>query len=114
VECESEVPIFSAAEYQPLRMESEPIAESFAKMLTSPVDFPRLVEQAYRGGSRVFIELGAGSNCAKWISAVLKDKPHLSVSINQVNVSDHQSILRMLARLISHHIPLNLEPLGAG
>ena len=81
-------------------------------MLTNQIDFPRLVNLAYQNGIRVFIELGAGSNCTKWISAALKDEPHLSVSINQVNISDHVSILRLLARLISHKIPLNLDRLG--
>jgi len=109
VEIESEVPVFSAADYTPLEMNSEAIAESFAKMLTNPIHFPRLVEKVYESGSSVFIELGAGSNCSKWISAILKDKPHLSTTINQVNVRDHVSILRLLAQLISHRIPVNLS-----
>ena len=106
------IPVYSAANYMPLELEPESNAHAFAKMLTNPVDFPRLVDLAYADGARIFIELGAGSNCTKWISAILKDKPHLAVSINQVNVSDHVSILRLISRLISHNIRVNLDRLG--
>lgn len=114
VEKEPDIPVYSAADYAPLVLESRPVAQSFAKMLTHPIDFPRLVDTVYGDGARVFIELGAGSNCSKWVDAILKDKKHASLTINQVNVRDHVSILKLLARLISHHIPVNLAPLYAG
>jgi len=82
-------------------------------MLTQPIDFPRLVNRAYEDGARIFIELGAGSNCSKWMDAILKDQRHLSASINQVNVDDHISILKLLAKLISHRVSLDLSSLVA-
>ena len=113
VECEPGIPVYSAADYQPLKMESRAIADSFARMLTQPIDFPRLVNRAYEDGARIFIELGAGSNCSKWMDAILKDQRHLSASINQVNVDDHISILKLLAKLISHRVSLDLSSLVA-
>ena len=113
VECEPGIPVYSAADYQPLEMESRAIAEGFARMLTQPIDFPRLVNRAYEDGARVFIELGAGSNCSKWVDAVLKDKRHVSASINHVNVEDHVSIMKLLAKLISHRVSLDLSSLVA-
>ena len=114
VENEPDIPVYSAANYEPLSMNSHEIAQSFARMLTHPIDFPRLVNRAYEDGARVFIELGAGSNCSKWVDAILKDKRHTSTTINQVNVEDHVSILKLLARLISHRISVDLSPLIAG
>lgn len=111
VENRHSIPVYSAANYAPLEYESESIAHSFAKMLTNPIDFPRLINLAYQDGARIFIELGAGSNCSKWVGATLKGKPHATMSINHNNVSDHVSILRLLARLISHKVSLNLDPL---
>ena len=108
VENKPGIPVFSAADYAPLTLDSRSIATSFAKMLTHPIDFPRLVKTAYEDGARTFIELGAGSNCSKWVDAILKDKPHAAMTINQNNASDHVSILRLLARLISHRIPADL------
>ena len=113
VEHKPEIPVYSAADYTPLEMESHSIARSFAHMLTHAVDFPRLVEQVYSDGARVFIELGAGSNCSKWVDAILKDRPHASMTINQNNVSDNVSILKLLARLIGQRVPLDLSVLSA-
>jgi len=111
VENSNTVPVYSAANYSPLEQDSRSIAHSFAKMLTNPIDFPHLINLAYHDGARIFIELGAGSNCSKWVDATLKGKPHAAFSINQNNVRDHISILRLLARLISHKVPVNLDPI---
>jgi len=111
VENKPDIPIYTAADYAPLQYDSKSIAKSFAKMLTNPIDFPRLVNLAYEDGARIFIELGAGNNCSKWVEATLKEKPHTTMSINQNNVDDHVSILKLLARLISHQIPVDLKAL---
>lgn len=111
VENETEIPIYSAAYYAPLQHDSKAIAESFARMLTHTIDFPRLVELAYAEGSRVFIELGAGSNCSKWIEAILKGRPFAAMTINQSGLGDHSAILRLLARLISHGFKPDLTAL---
>ena len=111
VESEPDIPVYTAAKYAPLPYDSKGIAECFATMLTNPIDFPRLVNLAYEDGARIFIELGAGSNCSKWVEATLKGKPFAAWSINQNNVDDHVSILRLLARLISHRVALDLSGL---
>ncbi len=111
VEAEPEIPVYSAAHYEPLVYDSKSIAESFAQMLTHTIDFPRLVELAYAQGARIFIELGAGSNCTKWIEAVLKGRPFAAMTINQNGVNDHTAILRLLARLISQQMKPNLQAL---
>jgi PfaB family protein len=106
-----DVKLYSAAEDRPFVLTQSDIARAVARDLCSMLDFPRLVETAYADGARVFIELGAGSNCAKWIEDVLRGKPFLSVSANRKGVDDATSILRVLARLASHQIKVNLEPL---
>lgn len=108
VEYEPHIPVYSAANYEPMTLESRAISHNFAHMLTHPIDFPRLVNAVYDDGARIFIELGAGSNCSKWIDVILKDQPHCSLTINQKNVSDPIAILRLLAKLVSHRFPVNL------
>lgn len=103
--------LYTAANYQSMILDSNAIARNMATMLCNRIDFPRLVDTAYEDGARVFIELGAGSNCTKWIDSILKEKPHLATSINRVNVEDHVSIYRLIAKLISHQVPVNLSSL---
>jgi PfaB family protein len=106
--------LYTAAGYKPLRIERQEVAERIAQMLCSSLDFPRLVEQVYAGGARVFIELGAGSNCARWVDECLQGKPHLSIGINRRGLGDLASIMRVLAKLCTHRASLNLAPLYLG
>jgi PfaB family protein len=105
------VRLYSAADDRPFEMRQQEIARAVAHDLCSMLDFPKLVETAYRDGARIFIELGAGSNCSKWIEDILRGRPFLSVSANRKGVDDAASILRVLARLVSHQAKVNLDPL---
>ncbi len=106
-----EIALYSAAGCRPLALESCAIAESISAMLCSCLDFPALVRQVYADGARVFIELGANANCSKWIEETLKGSPHAAVAANRRGADDHTTLLRMLARLVSHRVPLDLTPL---
>ena len=102
---------YSAAEYAPMKIDSNLIGKNIAKALCHQLDFPRLVNRAYNDNVRIFIEVGVGSNCSRWISEILKDKGHLAVSLNRRGVDDHTSIIKALAKLFSHRIELDLSPL---
>ncbi len=103
--------LYSAADYRPLTIEQGQIAQNLGRMLCECLDFPRLVEQVYRDGARLFVEVGAGSNCARWVDETLKGRPHLAVAIDRKGVDDLTAIVRLLAKLVSHRAPLDLSPL---
>jgi PfaB family protein len=103
--------LYSAADYQAMPIEQNAIAHQIAYGLCHQLDFPRLVNQAFSDGARIFIELGAGSNCSRWVDESLKDKPHAAFSINRKGLDDHAAVLQLLAKLISHHVQLNLSAL---
>ena len=103
--------LYTAAGMAPLPLESQPIAEKISTMLCSSLDFPSLVRQAYKDGARIFIELGANANCTKWIEDILKGEPICAAAVNRRGVDDLTSLVRVLARLVSNRVPLNLEPL---
>jgi acyl transferase domain-containing protein len=90
-------------------IDQQKIAEQIAQELCHCLDFPRLINLAYNDGARIFIELGAGSNCARWVNDTLEGQPHAAYSINRKGVDDHASILRLLARMVSQHVPVNLQ-----
>ena len=102
---------YSAAEYAPMKIDSHLIGKNIAKALCNQLDFPRLVNRAYNDNIRIFIEVGVGSNCSRWISEILKNQEHLTVSLNRRGVDDHTSIIKALAKLFSHRIELDLAPL---
>ncbi|MEC4812028.1 MAG: type I polyketide synthase [Scytonema sp. PMC 1069.18] len=102
---------YSAAEYKPIHLDSNSISRNIAQGLCQPLDFPRLIHQVYEDGGRIFVEAGAGSTCSRWISENLKDKEHLTVALNKRGVDDHTSIVRALAKLLSHQVSLDLSPL---
>ena len=110
-----ELQLYSAADYDrvPFQAEnaSDEIASRIAHALSSMLDFPRLVRRVYADGARVFIEVGAGSNCTRWVDDSLHGLPHLSVSANRQGVEDAVTLTRLFARLASHQVPFNFAPL---
>jgi PfaB family protein len=99
------------ADDKSIALNSQSIAHTIAKALCQPVDFPRLINRVYEDSVRIFIELGPGGSCSRWIRETLKQKPHVAMSINRRGMDDHIGIIRVLAQLLSHQVPVNLSPL---
>jgi PfaB family protein len=102
---------YTAADYKKTEIKDDVIGHNIATFYTHMVDFPKLVNQVYDDGARIFIELGPQSSCSKWISESLKDKDHLAVSINRKGVDDYTSLLRLAAKLTSHGVDMQLDKL---
>jgi PfaB family protein len=105
------VTCYSAAEYQPITLEKDIIAHNIAKGLCQQLDFPRLVNRVYQDGAKVFIEAGAGGMCSRWISKIMGNQEHITVSLNRRGINDHTSIIKALAKLLSHGVKLDISPL---
>lgn len=104
-----ETVFYSAADYQPVKLESKSIGHNIGKALCQQLDFPRLINRVYEDGVRIFIEAGAGGTCSRWIDANLKGKEHLTVTLNKRGADDHSCLLRALARLLCHGVNLDLS-----
>ncbi len=105
------VDFYTAADYKKTEIKDDVIGHNIATFYTHMVDFPRLVNQVYEDGARIFIELGPQGSCAKWIGESLKGKDHLAVNINRKGVDDYTSILRLAAKLTCHGVDMNLDRL---
>lgn len=92
--------------------DSNALAHELAHDMAQMVDFPKLINTAYHDGARIFIEVGAQNTCTRWIRDILRDKPHVAVATNRAGVSDSQSIARLIAKLISHRVPMDLSVLA--
>ncbi len=106
-----DIVFYSAAEYQPIKLESGEIARSIATGLSQQLDFPRLVNCLYNDGAKIFIEAGAGNVCSRWIDKILQGKEHITVSLNRRGMDDHASFVKALAKLVSHRVDVDLSPL---
>lgn len=61
----ADVVFYSAAEYKPITVDSQAIAQNIAKVLCQQLDFPELVNRVYKDDTKIFIETGVGSNCSR-------------------------------------------------
>ncbi|MBX9255856.1 type I polyketide synthase [Desmonostoc muscorum CCALA 125] len=102
---------YSAAEYKPIKLDSHSIAHNIAKNLCQQLNFPQLINRVYQDGFNIFIEVGAGSNCSRWIDKVLNQKEHVTVTLNKRGIDDHTSFIKALAKLLSYRVNLDLSPL---
>ncbi|MGF1989910.1 MAG: PfaB family protein [Nostoc sp. ZfuVER08] len=102
---------YSAAEYKPIKLDSHSVAHNLAKNLCQQLNFPQLINRVYQDGFNIFIEVGAGSNCSRWIDKVLNEKQHLTVTLNKRGIDDHTSLIKALAKLLSYGVPLDLSSL---
>ena len=104
----SGIDFYSADRFAPIPVDAEVIANNIASVYCREVDFPRLVRKAYEDGARVFVEAGPRENCTNWITDILGGERHLAVATNRKGADDKVSLLRALARLYSHRVPLDL------
>ncbi|MFM0291010.1 beta-ketoacyl synthase N-terminal-like domain-containing protein [Paraburkholderia megapolitana] len=84
------------------------IAERIADDLVSPLDFAALTEQAYARSARLFVEMGPGANCSRWIGKTLHGRPHVSFAMSRRDQDDVQNFGRLVALLVAHRVPLDM------
>ena len=89
-------------------------ADSITAGLLNTIDFPTVVQNAYRDGVRVFLEVGPGNSTTRMISATLAGKPHLARAVCVARQDGVSLTLRCLAALIAEHVPVDLAALYGG
>ncbi|MFE6285156.1 beta-ketoacyl synthase N-terminal-like domain-containing protein [Streptomyces sp. NPDC057877] len=103
--------LYSSRHYAPVDdLDQDTVAANIAVTLRETVDFPRLVRRAYEDGFRCFIEVGPSSTCSRWIHETLTEAPHLSVPVDRRGARGATDIARLVARLATHGIPVDLTP----
>jgi PfaB family protein len=103
--------LFSSSEYAPAPPDRASLAHAIAGGYTKALDFPRLVRRVYAEGARVFLELGGRRNCSTWIEKILRGRPHAAIPCDSEGLPGDAAILRAIARLFAHRVPLNLAVL---
>ncbi len=105
------VRFYSGATGQSYHADRESAADSLLAQALHGVDFPRVIENAYQQGARIFVEMGPGDSCSQMIRQILGERPHLARSVCVAGRSDSRSLLTLLAQLVAERVPLQLDAL---
>ncbi|HEY7326554.1 MAG TPA: beta-ketoacyl synthase N-terminal-like domain-containing protein [Gemmataceae bacterium] len=102
---------YSTALARSFELNSDSAAEAILASALDTVDFPAVIESAYRDGVRIFLEVGPGASCTRMIDAILGDRPHRARSASVAGADGVSLILRLLAQLCAERVSLDLAPL---
>jgi len=89
----------------------ESAADSILGQALHGINFPAVIESAYRAGVRLFLEMGPGASCSRMIGRILGDRPHLARSACYAGQDPVSIVMRLLANLVAERVPLDLTPL---
>ena len=106
-----EMAFYSTSTYDKLELDEAGLADALATMCCQLVDFPRLVSHVYDEGARIFVELGPLATCTRRIRRILRGKPHMVVALNPSPGDDLDGVIRALAALVAHRVPMDLSAL---
>ena len=121
----SPIRFISAAQTAPVIVDSHSIGRAIADTFCSPLDFSTLIQNATEQGARLFVEVGADRQTSTLIDkishahACQHSDQHQSstnatttaIACNAKGADAITSLLKCLAQLISHRVPLSLAPL---
>ncbi|NNK84108.1 MAG: type I polyketide synthase, partial [Desulfobacterales bacterium] len=102
---------YSCALGKSYELSSESTASSILNQALFGFDFPTIINQAYKDGVRLFLEMGPGSSCTRMIKHILAGKPHFADSACINGEDDYVTIFKTLGRLIAERVPVSLESL---
>ncbi|HDS1199247.1 TPA: PfaB family protein [Shewanella algae] len=114
-ELEQPQPVYiSAGSEKPLKpasLERKQIAETIATCFSQPLDVESLLQRARKHGAQLFLEVGADSQTSSIIQAMAgkqlsSDIKAFGCDRKHSGAADNKALLKALARLISHRVPL--------
>ncbi|MCK8071845.1 PfaB family protein [Vibrio sp. 1CM23M] len=102
----------------PINIDSDSIALSIADTFCSTLDFTALIQSARQQGARLFIEVGADRQTSTLIDKINRSDnvadQYCSIASNAKGGDDIVTIIKCIGQLITHQIPLSVEPLIQG
>ncbi len=100
---------YSCAAGRRIDLTPETTAESLLKQAIAGFDFPATVEQAYRDGTRLFLEVGPRGSCTRMIRRILSDRPHLALTVAPDPENEVAGLAKALGVLAAERLPVRLD-----
>ncbi|ROO76338.1 PfaB family protein [Vibrio crassostreae] len=102
----------------PINIDSDSIALSIADTFCSTLDFTALIQSARQQGARLFVEVGADRQTSTLIDKINRSDnvadQYCSIASNAKGGDDIVTLIKCIGQLITHQIPLSVEPLIQG
>jgi acyl transferase domain-containing protein/NADP-dependent 3-hydroxy acid dehydrogenase YdfG len=99
--------VLGNADALPYPDDPDAIRRKLADQLAQPVRFADMIRTAYERGARVFVEAGPGTVLSDLTRRILKDEPHLAVSIDRKHRDGVTSLHHALAQLAVAGLPVH-------
>ncbi|MEZ9697804.1 PfaB family protein [Vibrio sp. 10N.261.46.E12] len=102
----------------PINIDIDSIALSIADTFCSTLDFTALIQSARQQGARLFVEVGADRQTSTLIDKINRSDnvadQYCSIASNAKGGDDIVTLIKCIGQLITHQIPLSVEPLIQG
>ena len=103
---------------KPINIDSDSIALSIADTFCSTLDFTALIQSARQQGARLFVEVGADRQTSTLIDKINRSDnvadQYCTIASNAKGGDDVVTLIKCIGLLITHQIPLSVEPLIQG
>ncbi|MCC4815373.1 omega-3 polyunsaturated fatty acid synthase PfaB [Vibrio lentus] len=103
---------------EPINIDSDSIALSIADTFCSTLDFTALIQSARQQGARLFVEVGADRQTSTLIDKINRSDnvadQYCTIASNAKGGDNVVTLIKCIGQLITHQIPLSVEPLIQG
>ncbi|MBW1704958.1 MAG: acyltransferase domain-containing protein, partial [Deltaproteobacteria bacterium] len=89
----------------------ENAADSILAQALHGINFPEVINTAYKDGVRIFLEMGPGNSCTRMVRNILQDRPHVARAACFSGQDSVSTVLRLLGQLIAERVPVDLNAL---
>ena len=107
---EPKIPVYSNTTAGPHSSDPAKIADQMVRHLAEAVLFRQEIEAMYEAGARIFIEVGPKNVLSRLVSQILKDRPALSVALDQPGRSGLLHLQHCLGQIFVQGGSMNLDP----
>ncbi|MCP4682582.1 MAG: beta-ketoacyl synthase, partial [Desulfobacterales bacterium] len=84
-------------------------ADAILGMATQMLDFPKMVENAWNDGVRIFLEHGPSESCSRWIKDTLGDRKHIAIPMDKSGRPSVMQLVHTAAQLLAAGISINYK-----
>ncbi len=107
------LPVYSNVTAKPHSKDIEIVKQQMANHLISPVEFMDEIEEMYRDGARIFIELGPKAGLSRMVSDILDSRPHETIAI-EGECNGIKGLLCSLGKLVTLGVDIDLMKIFEG